>query len=159
MSESPEPPPGTLRPTRLSVLAAVFVVSALAGYVFVPVWEAAYVTAPRVEWPAVAALALIAGLLAVCAWTTYTTVQRDRRRMPSQRAVNLLLLAKASALVGAVVAGGYLGFGVNFVDQLEVPLPRERAIRACVAAVIGVTIVIFATLLERACRIPKDPDV
>ncbi len=158
MTESREPPPGTLRPTRLSVLAAVFVVAALAGFVFVPLWEAAYVTAPRVEWTAVAALALIAGMLAVCAWTTYTTVHRDRRRMPSQRAVNLLLLAKASALVGAVVAGGYLGFCLNFVDQLDVPLPRERAVRGLVAAVMGVTIVIFAMLLERACRIPKDPD-
>jgi prepilin signal peptidase PulO-like enzyme (type II secretory pathway) len=158
VTESPEPPPGTLRPSRLSVLAAVFVVAALAGYVFVPLWEAAYVTAPQVGWPAVAALALIAGMLAVSAWTTYTTVHRDRRRMPSQRAVNLLLLAKASALVGAVVAGGYLGFGLNFVDQLEVPLPRERAVRSLVAAVIGVAIVICATLLERACRIPKGPD-
>ncbi len=142
----------------MSVLAAVFVVAGLAGYVFVTVVEAAYVSAPRVEWPAVAALAMIAGLLAVFAWTTYQTVHRDRGVMQPQRAVNLLMLAKASALVGAVVAGGYLGFGLSFVDQLEAALPRERAIRSLIAAVTGVAIVIFALLLERACRIPKDPE-
>lgn len=158
MAETPEPPRGTVGPTRLSVLAAVSVVAALLGYASVPIFAATSRSAPRVEWPAVAALALIAGLLAVLARTTYKTVQRDRRRMHAQRAVNLLLLAKSSALAGAIVTGGYLGFGLNFVDQLEAVLPRERVIRSLIAAAIGVLIVLSALLLERACRVPPDPD-
>jgi Protein of unknown function (DUF3180) len=152
------PTPGIVGPTRLSVLAAVFVCGGLLGFALVPISEQLSGTAPRVEWTAVAALVLIAGVLLVFAYTTYRTVHRDRRRMDATRAVNFLMLAKASALVGAMVAGGYLGFALQFVDSLDIPLPRERFIRSLVCAVTGVVIVVSALLLERACRVPKDEE-
>jgi hypothetical protein len=152
------PDQGTVGPTKLSVLAAVFVCGGLLGYALVPISEQLNGAAPRVEWTAVGALVLIAGVLLVFAYTTYRTVHRERRPMDSARAVNFLMLAKASALVGAIVAGGYLGFALQFVDSLDVPLPRERFIRSLVCAVTGVIIVVSALLLERACRVPKDDD-
>jgi len=106
----------------------------------------------------VTALSLVAVVLLAFAYSTYGAVHLDRTRIDPQRAVSLLLLAKASALVGAVVAGGYLGFGINFLGRLDVELPRERAIRALVAAVMGLAIVFSALLLERACRVPQDSD-
>ncbi|MEJ7689903.1 MAG: DUF3180 domain-containing protein [Nocardioidaceae bacterium] len=142
--------------TRLSSLAAVFVVAGLLGFASVQLWESRSRSAPRIEWPAVTALALVAVVLLAFAYSTYGAVHRDRTRIDPQRAVSLLLLAKASALVGAVVAGGYLGFGINFLGRLDVELPRERAIRALVAAVMGLAIVFSALLLERACRVPQD---
>jgi len=158
VSESPQEPRGTVVATKLSRLLAVAIVSGVVGYALVPVFEALTTTAPRVEWPQLLTLAIIAVMLSVLAWTTYKTVHRDRVRMPAERAVTVLMLAKASALVGAVVVGGYFGFGLNFVDRLDVELPRERAIRSLLAALIGVGIVISALLLERACRVPKEPD-
>lgn len=115
-------------------------------------------SAPRVQWPAVVALAAIAVADAVLAWWTYWTLHRERRRMDPHLAVSFLLFAKASSVVGAFVAGGYAGFALHFVDNLEASLPRERVFRSIVAAVTGVAIVISALLLERACRIPKQPD-
>lgn len=156
MAEDQTPPTGTVGPTRLSLLAATFVVSAVGGFGSVSLFESSSRVAPRVEWPAVWTLALIAALLSALAYSTYKVVHRDRSRMDPQRAVNLLLVAKASALVGAVVAGGYLGFGVHFLNRLDIELPRERAVRALTAAATGLLIVLFALLLERACRVPKD---
>jgi hypothetical protein len=78
--------------------------------------------------------------------------------MDPRRAVNLLLLAKAAALAGAVFAGGYLGFALHFVDSMDVDLPRERVIRAVSAAVASGALVISGLLLERACRVPRDED-
>jgi hypothetical protein len=159
LSERSGPPTqGTVGPTKLSVLAAVFVCGGLLGYALVPISESIGGSAPRVEWTAVAALVVIAGVLLVFAYTTYRTVHRDRKPMDATRAVNFLMLAKASALVGALLAGGYLGFALQFVDSLDVPLPRERFVRSLICAVTGVVIVVSALLLERACRVPKDPE-
>jgi hypothetical protein len=150
--------PGTIGPTRLPALAVAFVLGLLLGYAVVPVAELLDQTAPQVQWSAVGALVIIAGVVGVFAWSTYRTVHSLRQRMDAQRAVNFLMLAKASALVGAFVAGGYLGFGVNFLDDLDIALPRERALRSLAAAVAGLAIVVAGLLLERACRVPNDDD-
>lgn len=149
---------GTIGPTRLSTLAAVFLVGCVLGYALERIGTQVNGTAPRVEWTAVIALVLIAGVLTVVAYSTHRTVQRDRRRIDSRRAVNLLMLAKASALMGALFAGGYLGFALPFVGDLGYPLPRERFVHALVAAVTSVVIVVSALFLERACRVPKGDD-
>jgi hypothetical protein len=78
--------------------------------------------------------------------------------MDPRRAVNLLLLAKAAALAGAVFAGGYLGFALHFIDNMDVDLPRERVIRSASAAVASIVVMISGLLLERACRVPRGDD-
>lgn len=150
------PVQGSVGPTRVSVLVALFAVGAMLGYALVAVVERLNGIAPRIEWAAVLALLVIAALLLVFAYTTHRTVHRERRRMDPRRAVNFLMLAKASALSGALVSGGYLGFALQFVDQLDVELPQERFIRALAAAVTGLAIVVAGLLLERACRVPED---
>lgn len=158
MAGQPDPPQGTIGPTRFRVLLLIFVVGALLGYAFANVTQRVDTTAPRVEWTSVLALVAIAAIVLVMAWSTYRTVHRERRRIDPHRAVSFLLLAKASSLVGALIAGGYLGFALEFVDRMEADLPRERVIRSLFAAVTAVVIVVSGLLLERACRIPKDPD-
>lgn len=125
------------------------------GYLLVPVAVALNGVAPRLQWNAVVALLAMAAAVAVLAYSTYRAVHRDRRRVDVRRAVNLLLLAKASALAGAVAAGCYAGFGLQFVDALDVALPRERAIRAGCAALAALALMGCGLLLERACRVPK----
>jgi hypothetical protein len=155
-----DPPQGTIVPTSLRLLALTFVVGGLLGYALAVISEQVSSTssAPRVQWPAVVALAAIAVANVVLAWWTYWSVHRERRRIDPHLAVTFLLFAKASSVVGAFVAGGYAGFALHFVDDMEADLPRERVIRSIVAAVTGVAIVISALLLERACRVPKQED-
>ena len=69
-----------------------------------------------------------------------------------------LLIAKASAFVGALCTGVYAGFALSFLDAVSASGPRNRVIMAGAAAVVSVLVVTAGLLLERACRIPEDPD-
>lgn len=158
MADLSNTPRGTVGPTRISALAVVFTVGAVLGWALVPVAERLNNVAPRVQWTSVLALLAIAAVVAVLAYSTYRTMHREGRLIEAQRAVNLLLIAKASALAGALVAGGYVGFALQFIDQLDVALPRERVIRSASAAVAGILIVVAGLLLERACRVPRIED-
>ena len=62
-------------------------------------------------------------------WRTWREVHVRRERLEPHRAVNRLVLARACALVGALVAGGYLGYA----DQLA--RRRRRAGRAAGLAI------------------------
>ena len=72
--------------------------------------------------------------------------------------VAFLVLGKASALGGALVAGGYLGYALSFVGRFDADGPRERVIRSLVAVVGGAALMAAGLLLERACKVPFDED-
>jgi TctA family transporter len=59
--------------------------------------------------------------------------------------------------VGALVAGGYLGYALSWVG-VDTELGDQRMWRSAVAGLAGVAIVITALLLERACRVRSDPE-
>jgi uncharacterized protein DUF3180 len=152
------PPRASIQPTKVGTLAAVFVVGGMLGFLLVPVADAVNGTAPTVEWTSVVALSLAALTVLALALSTYRTIHRDGRMLEPQRAVNLLILAKACAFAGSLVAGGYLGFASHFVNDLQAPLPRERLFRSIAAAAASAVVVIGGLLLERSCRIPGDDD-
>jgi hypothetical protein len=97
-------------------------------------------------------------LVGALAYVTHQRIQVRRERMDPQRAVAFLVLGKASALGGALVAGGYFGFAVMFLTRLDAAAPRDRVIRSAVAIVAGVVLCIMGLLLERACKVPSEPD-
>jgi hypothetical protein len=68
--------------------------------------------------------------------------------------VAFLVLGKASALAGAAVAGGYLGFALMFLTRVDASTPRDRVIRSAVAVVAGVALAVAGLRLERACKVP-----
>jgi small-conductance mechanosensitive channel len=140
------------------VLVAVFGVGVVLGYALVELTVRASGFAPRVGWSSVVGLLCIVALVGGLALSTYRAVHRDRRLIASRHAVNLLVLAKASALAGAVMSGGYVGFALPFLHQLDVVLPRERVIRSGAAALCALALVVCGLLLERACRVPKIED-
>lgn len=123
-----------------------------------PFLEQTQSVAPTVGWGAPFALFLGAFVLGALAWTTYAAIHRDRRFIHSTRGVRLLALAKASAVVGVLFAGAYAGYALAFVGQFETALGSQRVIRSGVAALGGVTVMIAALLLERACQAPGGDD-
>lgn len=156
-SPDEEPPSGTLRPTSPAVLTGWGVAGLVGGRLFHPLAERVSDTAPIVTWAQPLALLLVAAILGVTAWSTWRSVQVRRERLEPQQAVNRLVLARACAYVGALVAGGYLGYAVSWLgDTAE--LADQRVWRSVVAAVGGLAMTVTALLLERACRVPKDPD-
>jgi hypothetical protein len=157
--EPPEPPApgGTLRPLSYVVVTAWAVAGLVLGWLWHPVAERLTGTAPVVSWAQPAALWLVAVAIGITWWQTYRAVQVQHERLEPHRAVNRLVLARAGALVGALVAGGYAGYAVSWIgDPAE--LAGQRILRCAVAVVAGVVTVVGALLLERACRVRKPRD-
>ena len=148
------PAGGTVAPTPVRALVVAAVFGGLAGWLVVVTTNALDLIPPRIPWSAPIGLLVFAALVGVLAYTTHQRIQVRRERMEPQRAVAFLVLGKASALAGALVAGGYLGFGLMFVTGLEATSPRERVLRAAVAVVAGVALSVGGLLLERACKVP-----
>jgi hypothetical protein len=153
-----EPAPGRVRPTSVKLLASAAFVGVLLGWFGGTLLERSEGVAPSVPWTSVLVLVFAAAVLGGTAWSTWRTIHRQRRWIDPHRAVYYLVLAKASSLVGALMAGVYVGFGARFLDDLAAPLPQERVLRAGLVAVAALLVVTAALLLERACRVPRPPD-
>jgi Protein of unknown function (DUF3180) len=149
-----EQPTGFLAPISPGVVTAWGVVGLVCGWALHPLMERLRGTAPLVSWVQPAALLLLAVTIGVTAWHTWRTVQVRRERLEPHQAVNRLVLGRASALVGALVAGGYAGYAVSWIGS-EAELAGERMLRSALAAGCGVLIVAGGLLLERACRVRK----
>jgi Protein of unknown function (DUF3180) len=145
-------PQGTLRPTPPGAIVAWGIAGLVGGWLLHPLAERASGTAPLIAWTQPAALLLVAVTVGVTAWHTWRAVQVRHEPLEPHRAVNRLALGRAAALVGAFVAGGYLGYAVSWIGS-EAELAGQRIVRALVAALCGVLIVVGGLLLERACRV------
>ena len=151
-------PVGTIRTTSATTLAVAGALGFVAGAAVRPLVDRAGGIPPTVPWSAVVTLLFLAAVLGALAWGTYRTLHVRQEPVEPSRGVALLVLAKASAVAGALVAGAYLGFGLSFVESWEVALPRQRVVRSAVAMLSAVAVVVAALLLERACRVPIDPE-
>ena len=149
-----QPSGGSVRSTPPRALAVAAIFGALSGWLIVAASNSFDLVPPQVPWTAPVGVLLIAGLVGVFAYTTHTRIQVRKERMDPQRAVAFLVLGKASALAGALIAGGYLAFALMFVTRIDADAPRDRVIRSAVAVVAGVGLAIAGLLLERACRVP-----
>lgn len=156
MSQVPGGNQVTSTPRRALVVAALF--GGLAGWLLAVTTAALDVVPPSIPWSAPVGLIIVAALVGALAWSTHQQLQVRRERMEASRAVAFLVLGKASALGGALVAGGYLGYALSFVARFDAEGPRERVIRSLVAIVGGLGLTVAGLLLERACRVPQDDD-
>ncbi len=132
-------------------------VGLVAGWAVRPVTAALDLTAPRVTWLQVLALYLVAAILLVMARATHRALQQGRQRLRPHEAVNRLVLAKSCAFVGALMAGGYLGYALTWVG-ISAELASERIWLSLAAAAGAALSVVGALLTERACRIKGDDE-
>ena len=156
MSQAPSGNQVTSTPRRALLVAALF--GGLAGWLLAATTSALDVVPPSIPWSAPVGLFGVAALVGAIAWSTHQQIQVRRARVEPQRAVAFLVLGKASALGGALVAGGYLGYALSFVGRFEADGPRERVVRSLVAMVGGAGLAVAGLLLERACKVPFDQD-
>ena len=156
MSSAPSGNQVTSTPRRALVVAALF--GGLAGWLLAVTTQALNVVPPSIPWSAPVGLFVVGALVGAIAWSTHQQIQVRRERMEPQRAVAFLVLGKASALGGALVAGGYVGYALSFVSRFDADGPRERVVRSLVAIVGGVGLAVAGLFLERACRVPFDED-
>lgn len=162
----PGPRPGHVRTTRPGTLVASALTGLVLGWLVRPVTIRLSGVAPTVGWAPVLALFLASAILAAVAWSTYRSLHprwRERRGRPGpaavlepQQAVNRLVLAKASAVAGALVGGGYLGYALSWWGVGESALAQQRILQSLLAGAGGVLLVAASLLLERACRVRRD---
>ena len=141
---------------RSLVVAALF--GGIAGWLIAATPRVFGAEPPIVPLAAPIVLLVVVAFIAALAVLTHQRIQKRRERIEPERAVALLVLGKATALAGALVAAGYLVFGLWFTPHLDAPLPRGRALHSAIAVVAGVGLMIAGLRLERACRVPEDRD-
>ena len=149
-----------MSPTRLRLLAAVAVVVGVLTWGVLRIldaWRGGY---PDLRWITPVTVLLIA----VALLATVLAVRPRLRRDPGTKPVPPLLAARFAALslacsrAGAADAGGYAGFAVALAGELDTAYGRERAIYAALTVAASLLLIVFALMLERACRIPEDHD-
>lgn len=151
----PEPPSGSVRPTSALTLLGWAVVGVVGGWGFHPVADRLGFVPPLVSVGQPLALLLLGAILGYVAWITHRAVHVRHERLEAHQAVNRLVLARASALVAALVSGGYAGYAISWIgDAAE---QADQRITGSLAAVgCGVVALVAALLLERACRVRDD---
>ncbi len=154
--DGPEPG-GRLRPTSAVLLTVAAGTGIVGGWLLHPVGRRIWGTPPFVSGLQVLALASLAAALAVTAWATWRTVHQRRQRMEPHVAVNRFVLARASAVVGALVAGGYAGYAISWLG-VGAQLAGERLWSALAASGAALLVLGAALLLERACRVRSGDD-
>lgn len=151
----PEPPEqGTLTPLGPVPLAAAALLGLVLGSLWRPLAERLVDTAPLVSWVQGGVLFFVATVLGATAVLTWREMRDPARRPEPHQAVNRFVLARACALVGALVAGVYAGYAVSWFGP-DSELAQQRVWRSLFAAVGGVALLISGKFLERACRVPR----
>jgi Protein of unknown function (DUF3180) len=148
---------GRLRTTGAGLVAGWALAGLVLGRLLRPLLAELDRTAPQVGWLQVGSLYLLAAVLAGIARATHRALQVRGVRLRPHEAVNRLVLAKACALVGSLVAGGYLGYALSWVGAAA-ELGDERIMMSLVAAAGAALTVLASLLLERACRVNGDDE-
>lgn len=100
-------------------------------------------------------LVLIAALLVALAWPVRRAAKGERRIDPFY-ATRVVVLAKASALAGALLLGGAGGILTYLLSRAVVPI--GSTLTAAGTLVAAVILLIAALVAEHFCALPPDDD-
>ena len=161
MSERSEQTRGTdpqrprMEPTRPATLVVAGLAAAAFAWLLVSTNYGAF-PVPQVPVIIFAALAVLEVLLAQ---NTRTRLDRrpGRPRVEPLAVARYVVLAKASAVAGALFAGFYGGLlGYLVIDQRR--WGDQQVPTAVAGFVVALALVAAALWLERSCRVPPSPD-
>ncbi|SCG58426.1 Protein of unknown function [Micromonospora coxensis] len=144
-------------PTRISTLVVAALAAAAIAWLLISVLY--YDVAPDLPWLPVVTLAALAVLEAYAAVNTRGRIERRPGRDPVNPLLvaRFVVLAKASALAGAIFAGFYAGLtGWLFIEDTNAAVSDRPAAGAGLLA--SLALVAAALWLERACRVPEQED-
>jgi H+/Cl- antiporter ClcA len=158
VSSNPQAPRSdpSMRPTSISVLIVVGLVAAAVGWLLL---SAFYETLPPLPWSPVIVLAVLAVAEGLLAQNTSARIQRKpgAPRVNPLAVARYVALAKASSLLGALSTG--FSAGVLIVLLMRGTVAARADLPAAIASVVSALALIGAAIwLERACRVPEQPD-
>ena len=152
-------PPPRLTPTRPGTLALAALLAGLVAWVLVGRF---YGDLPQLTWFPTLTLVAIAVVEAAAASTTRARIERRPGTRPVEplQVARLAALAKASSLAGALFAGLYGGLLLwVFAERNRLAAAADDVPEAAGGVVAAVLLTAAALWLERACRIPRTPDL
>lgn len=149
--DDPPEPRGTLRPTTARALTVCAVLGLVVGWGVHPLATALTGRPPLVSWVQALALVMVAAIMAFLAWHTWQTVHVRGERLEPHQAVNRLVLGRACAIGGTLVAAGYVGYAVSWLGDAS-QLADRWVLRSVVAAAGAAGVMLASLALERACR-------
>ena len=153
----PQPPGGTVTQTGPGALALALVPGLVLGWSLRSFCLRMRYAEPNVSVLSIVLLFFVAAIIGGTAYVTRRTVQGSRSDLAHHQAVNRLVLGKACAIVGALLAGGYLGYALAQLG-VDDPGATTRLWRSLLAALGAVAVTVAALLLELACRVPDADD-
>jgi len=144
------------RPTRYTVLVAVAIVAGGSMYALT---RFAYDSMPGPTLLQLLSIAILAiAEFYVALLTRARLAGRHGTRPVDPLAVTrFVALAKASAIVGALAAGGYAGF-LTWVARLDSPSASDDSRLAAFGVGFGLLLTAAALFLEHVCRVPPRDD-
>lgn len=150
----------TLRPTRVRELLTLAVAAAAVGWAVVRI---GYGNFPPISIFAGASLLPVAALETVVGFVVRARVKNQeigpaRGQLHPITVARAVALAKASAQVGAAVAGVWVGIGLWIAPQRsELAAAAADAPGIVVGVVAGAALAAAALWLEYCCRAPEEP--
>jgi len=146
-----------MKPTRARSLLLTGVLAAAVTWALLTV---IYSDLPPLTWTGIPAVLLAA---AVEAWTGRDLRARingnnpGTKPLPPMFVARMVVLAKASSLVGALLAGVSVGFVGYLSGMLDATTPRSDLITASLTFGSCLILIAAALFLEYCCRVPRDP--
>lgn len=141
-----------MRPTRISTLVALLIALGAVSWGVLRVVEIRGGTTPNLTWTAPTGIAVTALVVLVATVALRRRLHGDRPPHPLGTA-RMAVLGKASAHVGPIVGGLYLGYLVLLLPDLDVTDRRDRALVSAVALMAAALLSAAGLFLERSCRI------
>jgi Protein of unknown function (DUF3180) len=146
-------------PTRKRDLSAAVIGTAVIGYLLVMVLYGSF---PRITvWTGVSLLAVA---IAEALWARHVRAKIEDGEIGDGpgwlhplAVARSLMVAKASAWVGAVTLGWWVGVLVYFLPRRWLHIVVEDTPGAVAAAVCALALVIAALWLQHCCKSPQDP--
>lgn len=140
--------------TSVATLLKVLVGTTALGWIIVRTLESRGVYLPVVPWVVDVAILLLAGAVLASGWAVRAYQKGDRPSLDPLRAARTLVLAKAAALTGALLAGWYLAQVVVVLGDLGIDARRDRAVAAAVAVLCALVLAAVGLLVEKFCQLP-----
>ncbi|OBB22560.1 hypothetical protein A5792_05730 [Mycolicibacterium peregrinum] len=147
-------------PTRKRDLAGAVAVVAIVGYVLVGVLYRWF--PPLTIWTG---LSLLAVAIAEAGWAFYVRAKINdgqigvgAGRLHPLTVARSVVIAKASAWVGAIVAGWWIGVLVYLLPRRgDLRVAGEDTPGAVVAALSAAALIVAAVWLQHCCKSPEEP--
>lgn len=151
-------PQPTIEPTSPSWVVVSALLGAGSAWLLLSTLQRLGESLPRIEPVAWVSVGVVAAGIAFLAVSTSRIVRERRADLDARSAVTRLLLGKTSILGGSGLGAAYLFGVIMAAPAWPAPLAQGRVINGSIAAVLCVAWAVAGWFLERACRVPRDPD-